>query len=251
MNLDKASILLEKINALHKGMQADGKISEIEKDLMMSYVRQLYEIYMAIPKNAKVPIPTPEPPKAKPRPVAFETEIIRKKVEPKIVEPPKETYKPPRVIEIPETIKEEIKPPPTYEVPPQPAYQEPRPEPKPVYQTPKARPAPGTPSSSVSKEIKALFKEKKAKELSEKLSASRIQDLTKAIALNDKLLFSNDLFGGALVTFNEVIRTLNDMPTKNDAENYLMELAKQHNWTSEEKQDSAKAFIKLVRRRFV
>ncbi|MEN0049449.1 MAG: hypothetical protein AAF806_20485 [Bacteroidota bacterium] len=252
MNLDKASILLEKINALHKGMQADGKISEIEKDLMMSYVRQLYEEYMSIPKNAKVPIPRPEPTVVKEKPLAFETEIIRKRAEPRVVEKPKETYKPPRIIEIPKEVKEEIQtPPPAYEASPRPAYQEPKPEPKPSYQAPKARPVPATSTAAVSKEIKALFKEKKAKELSEKLSASPIRDLTKAISLNDKLLFSNELFSGALVTFNEVTRTLNDMPSKADAENYLMELAKQHNWTEDEKQDSAKAFIKLVRRRFV
>ncbi|MEL6717514.1 MAG: hypothetical protein AAFP82_02275 [Bacteroidota bacterium] len=239
MNLDKASILLEKINALHKGMQADGKISEIEKDLMMSYVRALYEIYMSIPKNAEVPIPKAEPVKVKAKPATFETEIIRKKVEPKVVDKPKETYKPPRVIEVPKEIKT---PPPAYETPPQPTYQAPKPKPQ---------PKPSTASGTVSKEIKALFKEKKATELSEKLSASPIRDLTKAIALNDKLLFSNDLFSGALVTFNEVIRTLNDMPSKTDAESYLMELAKQHNWTEDSKQDSAKDFIKLVRRRFV
>jgi len=248
MNLDKASILLEKINALHKGMQADGRISEIEKDLMMSYVRQLYEAYMAIPKNATVPIPKSESPRAKEKPVAFETEIIRKKVESKPVEKPKETYKPPRVIEIPKEVREEIQtPPPTYEAPPRPAYQ----EPKPSYQAPKLQSTSTTSSSTISKEVKALFKEKKAKELSEKLSASSIRDLTKAISLNDKLLFSNELFSGALVTFNEVTRTLNDMPSKEAAESYLMELAKQHDWASDEKQDSAKAFIKLVRRRFV
>ena len=44
MNLQKAKILLEKINALHRSMNMDqGNIASIERDLMLSYVRQLYE----------------------------------------------------------------------------------------------------------------------------------------------------------------------------------------------------------------
>lgn len=233
MNLEKASVLLEKINSLHKAMQADGVISDIEKDLMKSYVRELYEIYLNA-SNA------PSPVKIK-KPNSFDTEVIRKKTSTK----PKEAYKPPRIIEVPKKIEETPKAPPPIPV----DIPAPRPIPK-IQKKETPTPPIVTSSSNISKEVKALFKEKKAKELSEKLSASPIRDLTKAIALNDKLLFSNELFGGALVTFNEVVRTLNDLPTKVDAENYLMELAKQHDWAGDDRKDTAIEFIKLVRRRF-
>ncbi|MEM9850278.1 MAG: hypothetical protein AAF847_20465 [Bacteroidota bacterium] len=242
MGLEQANILLEKINVLQKSVLADGIISEIERDLMKSYIRNLYDFYVNY-KEADTPKQRAE----RPKPVSFETEVIRKKAVPPT--PVKETYKPPRVIEIPAEMKVEMpKRPPVTPPPPPPIKRE-----EPVYQKPiiqKTVVTPTTEQPNVSKEIKALFRTKKAKELSEKLSTTPIQDLTKAISLNDKLLYSNELFGGALVTFNEVTRTLNDMPSVVNAENYLMELAKQHNWTAENRQDIAKAFIKLVRRRF-
>jgi hypothetical protein len=238
MSLEKANILLEKINSLHRNILSDGSLSSIEQDLMKSYIRQLYESYMNLQDQPKT---TPKPQ------AAFETEVIRKSA---TAPKPRETYKPPRIIEVPEepikiSMEPEVKstPQPEFRLPPTPAYTPPT---KSVEETPIPKV-----SQNVSQDISALFSMKKAKELSEKLSESPIHDLTKAIALNDKLLFSNELFGGALVTFNEVIRTLNDMPNWSAAEGYLMELAKQHNWTAEAKQSIAKTFIKLVRRRFL
>ena len=43
MNLAQFQIILQKINALDKNINMDGKISSIEKDLMKAYVSQLYE----------------------------------------------------------------------------------------------------------------------------------------------------------------------------------------------------------------
>lgn len=234
MSLEKATILLDRINTLHKSIQTDGHLSNIEQDLMKSYIRQLYDCYLE-----KKEEPKKEKYDTKPTP-SFETEVIRKSPEPV---QPKDHYKPPRIIEVKEEPRREtppkMEPKPRVETRP-PSY------PTPPIKEPIVTKAPTT----VSKEINALFEVKKAKELSERLSESPIRDLTKAIALNDKLLFSNELFGGALVTFNEVIRSLNDMTNRKDAENYLMELAKQHDWTSDAKVPIAKSFIKLVRRRF-
>lgn len=237
MSLEKATILLERINALHKGIQKDGHLSTIEQDLMKSYIRQLYECYLDIKE---------QPQRVKPTPVSvpsFETEMIRKTPEPS---PSKDHYKPPRIIEVKEQPRKEVV------LPPPPPEPKPKVEARePVYIAPPViEPIITKAPTAISKEINALFEAKKAKELSERLSESPIRDLTKAIALNDKLLFSNELFSGALVTFNEVIRSLNDMTDRQDAESYLMELAKQHNWTTDAKVPIAKGFIKLVRRRF-
>lgn len=243
MGIKKATALLEKINNLHKNVEKN-TVSSIEQDLMLSYIRQLYEIYLDIRQPEATP-PT------------FETEVIRKTPPPK----PKveSTYKPPKVIEIPDSLKEEIKipevktPTPT---PPQPAptviksapvvEKVVTPEPEPIN-----IPTPAAPTVEMGDaDLEALFELPKAKELSDRLSASAINDLTRSIALNDKLLFSNELFNGALVTFNEVVRTLNSMPNFGAAKQYLVELAQQNNWTAKSKTESAKAFIKLVHRRF-
>ena len=47
MNLSQAKTQLEKIIALYKSMSADEKnISTIERDLMLSYIRSLYENFL-------------------------------------------------------------------------------------------------------------------------------------------------------------------------------------------------------------
>jgi hypothetical protein len=235
MNLNKVTVLLEKVNALHKSIQLGGDAtSKIERDLMLSYLRQLYELFH---DQTETPAATSN----------FEPEVVRKPVEqpkPKI-EP---IITPPRIIEIPDTIKEELTRPvkpfvqeiPT---PPVKTFQEPV--------APKEVPRPVPVETPIAENaIAALFDQKQAKELSEKLSNARIEDLTRSISLNDKMLYANELFNEDLVAFNEVVRTINNMATFADAQRYLVQLARQYDWVTETKQESAKNFIKLVRRRF-
>lgn len=242
MDLKKTSVLLEKINALHNNMKiGNGTVSTIEKDLMLSYIRELYESVLAKEQVNRT----------KPN---YESEVIRKKVEP--VKPAPVKVEPvvekPRIIEIPDHIKEELE----TNAPPivLPKIENPVAPPKPSTTPPSTTVVPEKTkvevTTSASEEIEALFDLPEAKELSEKLSASPIDDLTRSIALNDKLLYSNELFNGALVTFNEVVRTLNNMPDFNSAKNYLVELAIQHDWATKNKAEFSKNFIKLVRRRF-
>lgn len=71
MNLAQFQIILQKINALDKNINMDGKISSIEKDLMKAYVSQLYEACVAgeatesssaAPVIEQVTAPEPIPP---------------------------------------------------------------------------------------------------------------------------------------------------------------------------------------------
>ncbi len=237
MNLSKAALVLEKINMLFNNINLNSSsISTIERDLMLSYIRQLYEYCQEPEVTAKVTTNFNE---TFPKPETPTKEVKR------------DTYKPPRIIEISDNLREEITEPliatpkiPRVEITeqtPPPSVPAPRPTPPKVeIELP-----------VVKKEIAALFEFKQVTELSEKLSTIPIPDLTKAIALNDKLVFSNQLFGGALVAFNEVIRTLNNMRSFDEAKKYLVELAVQHNWAKENNEEVAKDFIKLVRRRFL
>ena len=60
MNLAQFQIILQKINALDKNINMDGKISSIEKDLMKAYVSQLYEACVAgEATEPSIPVPTP------------------------------------------------------------------------------------------------------------------------------------------------------------------------------------------------
>jgi hypothetical protein len=238
MNLTQAKTQLEKIIALYKSMSADEKnISAIERDLMLGYIRSLYENFLdstpTVESRATANVvSTPVPPKQ----VTVETPPP-----PVVVAPP-----PPKPIVV------EAPPPPVYVAPP-PVVEAPRitppppPAPEPVrYKAP-------TPSvtSSGSAEIDALFETSSDKELSDRLSNTPINDLTKAFGLNDRLLMQNELFANNKAVFDEILKDLNNASSFDSAKGYLIDFAKRYNWAvNPERQKHAKSFIKMVIRRF-
>ena len=233
MDLQQAKILLEKINALHKSVSLDkGEVSNIERDLMLSYIRQFYEAYLNTDTNV-----APQPMS---RPVA-----------------------PPSPPPVEKTVSEPL--PPIVEVEPAPAPPPPPPTPKPapvVVETPAPAPAPVPPPAAApvpppttakktaSASVEALFKHKAAKELSEKLSQQAITDLTRAMSINDKLLYSNELFGRDMAAMNETLQQLNKLNSMEEARELLIDIAEKNDWTEEERTDVAESFIKLVRRKY-
>lgn len=277
MNLSQAKIQLEKIIALYKSMSADEKnISAIERDLMLSYIRGLYENFLdtttpsqtasspssndtrptVTPKPVVVETPPPpvvEQPKPTPPPVFEQPKYV-----PPVVEQPK--YVPPPVVEKPRI--ETPPPPPVVVELPKPV---PPPPPEPIrykepaheairYQTPSPAPSnrdTSRVSSNVSPDIQALFEETAGNELSDRLANTPINDLTKAFGLNDRLLMQNELFGNNKAVFDEILKDLNNASSFDSAQGYLVDFAKRYNWTvNTERQRHAKAFIKVVRRRF-
>ena len=211
---------------------ADGSIATIEKDLMRSYVRQFYEIFLdnktaaATPKRVEavkaVPKPTPPPPPA----------------------PKREK---PRVIELSEEVQEFIA-----ETPP------PTPAPTPRVVTP-VRPAAPTPppapepvvNLSGNEDVLALFEEKKATDIAAKLSSMPVSDLTKAMGLNERILTVNELFGGDANEFKKVMTDLNNLRNFDEAKQYLAtNVVEKHGWTKRNKKSKAKVLIKTIRRRY-
>ena len=202
MNLPQAKIQLEKIISLYKSLSADEKnISAIERDLMLNYIRQLYETFLEIPAPASAPTPpkTVAPPPPAPKP-----------------EPPKPVYEAPKAP--PPPVYEAPKPAPVEAPKPAPVYEAPKPvyeQPKPVYEQPVAPPPPPRqeapkPTSYGHSEVESLFEEIAGKELSDRLSNAPVADLTKAFGLNDRLLTQNELFGGNKSAFDETIKDLNN-----------------------------------------
>ncbi len=249
MNLPQAKILLEKIITLYKTMSNDEKnISPIERDLMLSYIRQLYESFIEASQSnaptqaAKVvqqaPAPPPPPKVEVPRP------------QPIAEEKPKPVYEAPKPIyEAPKPVYEAPKPP----VVEQPRVVTPPPPPQPVqptYQQP-VYTAPSNITNNVSSDILALFDDKSGRELSDKLSNMPIPDLTKAFGFNDRLLTQNELFGGNKTVFDEILKDLNNMSSYESAKGSLISLASKYNWVgTDDRRKQAQVFIKLVRRRF-
>ena len=252
MNLPQTKILLEKIITLYKTLSTDeNNISPIERDLMKSYVRQLYEAVIDAPPTPSVSTankatqhtapPKTEAPKATPPPSPQQI----------VVEQPKPVYEQPKpVYEAPQPVYEAPKP--VYEAPK--IVEVPRytPPPPPIEQ-PKPSPAAYTPQHTphVPAEIEALFEDVAGKELSDKLANTPIADLTKAFGFNDRLLTQNELFGGNKAVADEVIKDLNNMSGFESAKGFLLSLATKYNWAAnEDRKRQAKTFIKLVRRRF-
>lgn len=258
MDLQKSKLLLDKINALYKNMSADRKnISTIEKDLMKSYIQHFYESFIDMPQapiRKEVEIikssPKPKPPvkKVNPKPVTPQPVPI-KKIEKEAVSPPPPPPKP-----VPEPPKpapaptpKPVPPPP----PPKPAPAPPKPAPAPPKPTPpKPSPVAAKPLTT-DPDLDALFDVVSAKELSEKLSQLPIKDIGKAMGLNEKILTINELFGGDQSMFKVTIDTLNKLPNYDQAKLFLKQnAAAKYKWTSKDKKEKAKIFIKLIKRRY-
>lgn len=244
MDSKKANRLLERITALHKSLAGtnNDEISSIERDLMLSYLRQFYDEYSQIgtkvvsttkkeaPKPAVAVTPPPPPP-----PPVIET--------PKPAPPPAE----PLVTESIATSldKEEVTPasPPPPPPPPAPVAPKPAPAPKVAKEV--------RSTVKVPPKIAALFSPPEMKELSDRLAQTPIKDLTRALTINNRVQFANVLFGGNSDLMNSVLKRLNGLGSLAAAKPVLVDLAGEHNWTEAEIAPVAKDFIKLVSRRYV
>lgn len=261
MNLAQTKIYLEKIIALYKNMSADERnISPIERDLMLSYIRQLYETCLDTPSvstaaQAQKTVQTPPPP-PKVEPPRMEQPKVAPPVA--VAAPPK--AEPPPVVDTPRYVAPPppVAPPPVVETP---RYVAPPPvAPAPVVEAPRyVAPPPETPrprvahapASGLSAEVEALFEEQMGKEISDRLSNAPVADLTKAFGFNDRLLMQNELFLGNKTAFDETLKDLNNASSFDTARAFLADIAVRNNWNlNAERQKHAKAFIKLVRRRF-
>ncbi|MEM9526719.1 MAG: hypothetical protein AAGA31_08935 [Bacteroidota bacterium] len=217
-----ADRLISRITALHKSLQLDagGKLSAMERDLMLGYLRELYEIY-AQPEVPPKPAPAPPPPQPTPVPPP---------PQPAPTPPP-----PPPAVQAPEPV-----------VPPPPAPKPVPPPPKPAPPPPAPRPAP---AASSSPEIAALFTDDGAAATS-RFGRQPLSDLTKGLGINSRILFAKDLFGNDNDLLNTTLRTLNASGSLAAAQPVLESLARRYNWTDAEKVETAQEFIELVRRRY-
>lgn len=257
MNSEQAKVTLDKINSLFNSLQHDGgKVSAIERDLMLSYIKQLYESFLheSASSNATPTFNQNNLPKEDTTPV-------------------RRGYTPPRIIEVPDSRRANSTPPspdPSRQPQPKPRPNpqpkpkpepEPKPDPRPTPQPQPQRPDPEPEPPATeptedqvqtvpNRKVASLFQFKQATELSEKLSERPIQDLTKALAINDRLLYMNELFGGDPNALNDNLNRLNRMENMEEARGLLARFAEKYDWADEEREDIARDFIRLVRRRY-
>ena len=81
-----------------------------------------------------------------------------------------------------------------------------------------------------------------------KIQKPAIQDLTKAIGLNDKFVFANDLFEGNMQEYSIAIQQLNGAGTLESAMDYFSNSQQLYEWDMEK--ETVKQLIDLVDRRY-
>jgi len=234
MGLKKVSKLIEKINVLHDSLLSiDEEISSIEKDLLLNYIRQLYEQVLeigtedqefkhALKKESKEEVSAEKEVMDLP---AQEEVVIQPVVEEIVDIPTEDTFKAPPT-EMPQITKINVE-------------QEVEVLEKPITM------------QGLNEDLVAMFEMKEAKELSEKLSITPIKDLNTAMGINDRFLTVNELFGGDSSAFKDCVDHINKMESYEEAKSYLLsETAQKYDWSTAERLKKAAGFITLVQRRF-
>ncbi len=277
MDLKNVKSKLDTVNRFYDYLSTnEDQISKLDKDAFLDKIRALYDTCFEEKAAQPEPIPTPQPePKPEPKieepisknrktkvvftnidePTEPTPKVETPKPEPK-PEPKKEQPKPePKPEPKKEEPKPEPKPTPKVEEPKieQPKIEQPKPEPKKEEPRPQPKPTPKVEEFyQVNEEYDTLFTLKIATDLSQKLSAAPIADLTKALGLNEKFLYINELFGGDVNVFQETIQQLNRCKDLGEARVYLEKhLIEQQGWLSKkERTPTAKNFIKLISRRY-
>lgn len=78
----------------------------------------------------------------------------------------------------------------------------------------------------------------------------KVKDLKKAMGINERFLFANELFGGDMSAFTQAVQELNHISSSADANRMMNEqLAKRFHW--DEASEVTESFRSLVSRRFV
>jgi hypothetical protein len=86
-------------------------------------------------------------------------------------------------------------------------------------------------------------------ELAEALTREQVRDLKKAIGINDRFVFVNELFRGDEVMYERSIKTINSFNILQEAEFWIeRELKLKLAW--DDSKDAVRHFLQLVRRRF-
>ena len=238
MDKEKARVLIHKINALYKNIDANTPgVSPLERDLMLSYLRQFYETIALSQSQNKAPVKEVQPEKeVKPiKEVQPEKEIQRvKEVQPvREIQPVNEVKRETGLLGRERGVA-------NFE--PEKKIVEPG--------APAIAPQPAEPLSD--SELTHLFIWQEPSNLAERLASQAITNLSfSTFSMNERLLYTNDLFGKNSAEMEEAVKMINNFTHFDQAKVFLLNIGRQHDWHKEERKEAAKSFINTVRRRFL
>jgi hypothetical protein len=243
MDIKSFNKKLIKISALTDTGNDNVQLSPLERDLLLSYIRDLYDLALdnqpikhqtssvEIKKQEKIEAAVIDVVVTPTTQIPEEITILKETYippvsTPEIVEPPKatvivENIELPKVTHTETVIQVEI--------------------PKQVTK----------PSSLNPDQIAELFADEKVTDLSDKLALTPVKDLTKSMGINERIFTQQELFGNNQMQFNETLQKLNNCQNFIEAKQYLLDnVISVYDWTNEQKIKKAATFVKLVKRKF-
>ncbi|MCX6270689.1 MAG: hypothetical protein NTU44_05630 [Bacteroidetes bacterium] len=234
--------------------QYEGKIPQIEVDLILANIRDLYEAVNDLRrKNDQLMVPP--------------SEHIRKPIPPPIITPisaPVEIPVPAPVHTeppVPEVIITEppftVLPP---EIPEKPFTPVQRPPEEHPFRPPKPSPdlfSINTGSPTISDKLREdkttlndrLQQEKHSDTLGNKLNQNPIKDLKSSIGINEKFQFINELFNGSMQDYTQAIAELNVFGRLEEATEFVDILKFKYNWDTNS--DAYHKIMDFIRRRYL
>jgi hypothetical protein len=207
MDKEKARVLIHKINALYKNIDANTPgVSPLERDLMLSYLRQFYETIALSQSQPKAPL---------------------NEVQPVLEVPPLKEEQPIKEVQ---SLNEEKRE---------------------TGLLGRERGVANFEPASNS-ELAHLFIWQEPSNLAERLASQAITNLSfSTFSMNERLLYTNDLFGKNSAEMEESVKMINNFSHFEQAKVFLLDIGRQNDWHKEERKDAAKSFINTVRRRFL
>ena len=241
MDLNRAQHLITKIQSFLENGNGNA-LSRLEKDLLKSYVIQLYDILLdEVPARQNEFVRAPEMPSPK---------ITYPDVSPVYASKP--TVQEPEVKEVPKVVPE-------VKVPvEEPVMTIHHPEPKPFHvAVPEPvlkvvhQPEITHSYKEASAELRKLFDAPFADEVSGLSSKVPVANIESALGLNERIFTLNELFGGNKSLFESTCAELNALHSYDDATDLLLRgPAKQFDWSDPARIKMAEHFIRIVARRY-
>ena len=234
MDISQFNKKISKISLFADNLSTDGQFSTLERDLLLSYIRDLYELALDAQNvvNHAAPSAITHSPKETIRPQEVAPEPV------KVVSTP-----PVQIVEQPVVIQPVVPSPP-------PILEEAKPI-TPIY-APTPQPVIAQSKPLDNAELAELFADEKVTDLSDKLALAPIKDLTKSMGINERIFTQQELFGNNQAVFNATLEGLNKCQNFDEAKQYLLEnVIYTFDWTNENKIKKAGTFIKLIKRKFV
>ncbi|MEP7320382.1 MAG: hypothetical protein ABI761_00635 [Saprospiraceae bacterium] len=251
MDLIKAKSILGRLQAMHQALEFNPQLSSLERDLILNYLRDLYNIYL----DADVQVmPTIKPISNAPsHDHPIEKEVVQKTLEFRFdpVDEPLQTHEPKTIMPSEIQIAPMVHP---AEVEVKHSEAQKPYEPVVTFVQPSIPVTPPIAPKShiVRASIQELFEVKKGTELSDKLHELPLKDINRAIGINDRLEMVAGLFGGQKPLFEQAISELNNLKSFEEASELLgLGPALQFKWDHEDHKEKAIEFIKLIRRRYL